>query len=152
MKSPASMLCTTSICTRLPFWDWSHFLGRNEEVKHKAANAPRRHFGFGLSEREHGNDIYSDEMTLYPMETVPGDKGSKYYIGNETKPPSCPFLVNLPIPRLRLFYRYPASQLRAVKKINTPAHCAYVAEFNLNDYPVTEADILSTGPHAWDSA
>jgi acyl-CoA dehydrogenase len=38
---------------------------------------------FGLSEKEHGADIYSSEMKLYPQ----GDgtylaNGSKYYIGN----------------------------------------------------------------------
>ncbi|MGE5422894.1 MAG: acyl-CoA dehydrogenase family protein, partial [Ignavibacteriales bacterium] len=40
-----------------------------------------------------------------------------------------------------------------VKKINTSgAHSAYVSEFNLNDYPIKEEDILSRGPQAFDHA
>ena len=134
------------------------FLGRNEEVKHKAAQLLKEGgiFGFGLSEREHGNDIYSDEMTLYPN----GDgtwraKGSKYYIGNGNKAALLSVFGKFADTGDYVFFvvdtQHPNYEL--VKKINTSgAHCAYVAEFNLNDYPITEADILSTGQHAWDSA
>ncbi|HRS63475.1 MAG TPA: acyl-CoA dehydrogenase family protein, partial [Spirochaetota bacterium] len=60
-------------------------LGDNEEAKHKAAAKLKQNAlcAFGLSEKEHGADIYSSEMKLYPK----GDgtwvaNGSKYYIGN----------------------------------------------------------------------
>src|SRR5512136_1036056 len=37
-------------------------------------------------------------------------------------------------------------------KRNVISHQEYVAQFALHDYPVTEADILSRGPAAWDAA
>ncbi len=40
-----------------------------------------------------------------------------------------------------------------VKKIDTSGvRQAYVAEYTLHDYPITEADILSRGEHAWNSS
>ena len=44
------------------------FLGSNTEAKHKAANFLKEGaiFAFGLSEKEHGADIYSSDMMLYP--------------------------------------------------------------------------------------
>ena len=43
-------------------------MSRNEELKKKAARALEDGgiFAFGLSEREHGADVYSTEMTLTP--------------------------------------------------------------------------------------
>jgi len=63
-----------------PIW-----LGSNEEVKHKTAKLLQdgEVFAFGLSEKEHGADIYSSDMMLYPQED--GNykaNGDKYYIGN----------------------------------------------------------------------
>lgn len=134
------------------------FLGQNEKVKHDAAKLLKegKFFAFGLSERDHGNDIYSSEMRLIPN----GDgtykaRGSKYYIGNgniaarvstfgkiEDTGEYVYFVVDSQHPRFEL-----------VKKINTSgAHSAYVSEYNLNDYPITEEDILSRGPKAWDGA
>src|SRR5665647_349534 len=62
-----------------PIW-----MSKNEEIKNKAAQMliDGGIFAFGLSEREHGADIYSNEMKL----TALGDgkyraDGSKYYIG-----------------------------------------------------------------------
>src|SRR5216684_3420509 len=63
-----------------PIW-----MGRNEEVKKRAARllAEGGIFAFGLSEREHGADIYSTEMTLTPVgEGRYVANGRKYYIGN----------------------------------------------------------------------
>jgi acyl-CoA dehydrogenase len=39
-------------------------------------------FAFGLSEREHGADIYSTDMVLTPDGTGWRASGEKYYIGN----------------------------------------------------------------------
>jgi acyl-CoA dehydrogenase len=43
-------------------------VGKNEEVKQKAAKLLKEGaiFAFGLSEKEHGADIYSSDMMLYP--------------------------------------------------------------------------------------
>lgn len=63
-----------------PLW-----MSPNGEMRRKTAEALANGgiFAFGLSEKEHGADIYSSSMTLAPR----GDgsfvaNGSKYYIGN----------------------------------------------------------------------
>ena len=69
-----------SILGLAPIW-----MSKNDGVKQKTAQLLKDGgvFAFGLSEKEHGADIYSSEMLL----KVLGDnkyeaKGSKYYIGN----------------------------------------------------------------------
>ena len=63
-----------------PIW-----MSGNEELKRKAAELLNDGaiFAFGLSEKEHGADIYASDMLLIPA----GDgsylaRGDKYYIGN----------------------------------------------------------------------
>ncbi len=114
-------------------------------------------FGFGLSERTHGADIYSTDMIL----TRSGDgwraNGGKYYIGNGNEAARLSvfgrfadddpehageyafFLVDT---------RHPSYEL--VK--NTVQAQMYVSEFALHDYPVTAADLLHVGRPAWDAA
>jgi acyl-CoA dehydrogenase len=63
-------------------------MGDNEAAKHKAAKLLQQGeiFAFGLSEKEHGADIYSSEMMLHPQ--ADGSylaSGDKYYIGNGNK-------------------------------------------------------------------
>lgn len=136
-----------------PIW-----MGENEAVKRRAAELLDRGgvFAFGLSEQTHGADIYSTEMTLTPRpEGGYLANGSKYYIGNG----NCAALVSV-FGKLAgsgdyVFFvvdpDHPAYD--CVKKIDTSGvRQAYVAEFKLTDYPITEADILSTGQKAWDSA
>src|SRR5262245_22794364 len=63
-----------------PIW-----MSRNEEIKHRTAQLLEDGgiFAFGLSERAHGADIYSTEMTLTPVaEGRYVANGRKYYIGN----------------------------------------------------------------------
>ena len=63
-----------------PIW-----MSRNEELKRRAGRLLEDGgiFAFGLSEREHGADIYSTEMTLTPVgEGRYVANGRKYYIGN----------------------------------------------------------------------
>ena len=45
------------------------FLGKNEEVKHRTSKLLKEGaiFAFGLSEKEHGADIYATDMMLYPQ-------------------------------------------------------------------------------------
>ena len=114
-------------------------------------------FGFGLSEKTHGADIYSTDMVL----TKSGDgwraTGSKYYIGNGNvagrlsvfgrfadDDPDAPgeyafFLVDPSHPSYTLEKNLVASQM-------------FVAAFSLTDYPVEASDILHTGKPAWDAA
>jgi acyl-CoA dehydrogenase len=63
-----------------PIW-----MSQNEPAKQKAAGLLREGaiFAFGLSERNHGADIYSTETTLTPKEDGTWSaNGEKYYIGN----------------------------------------------------------------------
>ncbi len=136
-----------------PIW-----MGSNEEIKKKTAALLRDGgvFAFGLSEKEHGADLYSSEMKLYPQED--GSylaRGSKYYIGNG----NCAALVStfgkIDGTDEYVFFavRSDHPNYECVKKIDTSGvRQAYVAEFALHDYKVTEEDILSTGDLAWNSS
>ena len=66
-----------------PIW-----ISDNEAVKKQAAQLLRdgHIFAFGLSEKEHGADIYSSDMKLFPQaDGTYLARGSKYYIGNANK-------------------------------------------------------------------
>jgi acyl-CoA dehydrogenase len=134
-----------------PIW-----MSPNEKAKKKAARLLKEGaiFAFGLSERTHGADIYSTETALTPK----GDgtwvaNGEKYYIGNgnEAEMVSTLGKINDGTDDYTFFvtnYRHKAYEL----KKNVISHQEYVSNFALHDYPITEDDILSRGPHAWDSA
>ncbi len=136
-----------------PIW-----MGENEEVKHKTAQMLKDGgiFAFGLSEKEHGADIYGTDMMLYPQ----GDgtykaNGDKYYIGNGNEAALVSVFGKMADTGEYVFFVVDTQHpnYECVKKIDTSGvRQAYVAEFALHDYPVTEADIVSKGPHAWDSA
>ena len=134
-----------------PIW-----MSPNERAKQKAARLLKEGaiFAFGLSERKHGADIYATETALKPK----GDgtwlaNGEKYYIGNgnEAEMVSTLGKVKDGTDDYVFFvtnYRHRAYEL----KRNVISHQEYVSHFALHDYPITEADILSRGPHAWDAA
>ncbi len=66
-----------------PIW-----MSDNEPVKSRAAELLRNGeiFAFGLSEREHGADVYSTDMILTPTgDGTYSASGGKYYIGNGNK-------------------------------------------------------------------
>jgi len=134
-----------------PIW-----MSPNENAKRKAAKLLKEGaiFAFGLSERTHGADIYSTETALTPK----GDgtwiaNGEKYYIGNgnEAEMVSTLGKVKDGTDDYVFFvtnYRHKAYEL----KKNVISHQEYVSNFALHNYPITREDILSRGPHAWDSA
>jgi len=110
-------------------------------------------FGFGLSEKEHGADIYSTDMELVPA----GEgrwlaRGDKYYIGNGNEAALLSVFGKVAGSGEYVFFlvdpRRPGFKL--VK--NVVASQSYVAEFVLEDYPVAEEDLLLRGPAAWDAA
>ncbi len=130
------------------------FLGDNEEAKHKAAAKLKENAlcAFGLSEREHGADIYSSEMKLYPQ----GDgtylaNGNKYYIGNGNVASIVTVFGKIDGTDEYVFFVVDSAHpnYECVKNI-IDSNQQYVAEFNLHDYPITDEDILSRGPKAWD--
>jgi len=129
------------------------FNGDNEAAKHKAAKLLRegKVFAFGLSEKEHGADIYSSDMMLIPQaDGTYLASGDKYYIGNGNEAAMVStFGKNSETGEYVFFVvdsRHP--NYRCVK--NTVNQQIYVAEFVLDDYPITDDDILSTGQKAWD--
>ncbi|SDO63326.1 acyl-CoA dehydrogenase [Desulforhopalus singaporensis] len=136
-----------------PIW-----MGQNEEVKTRTGEllAKGGVFAFGLSEQAHGADLYSSEMKLKPVDD--GNylaEGEKYYIGNG----NCAALVSTfgkfaDTGEYVFFVVDPEQQqYQCVKKIDTSGvRQAYVAQYALNDYPISKKDIVSTGKLAWDSS
>jgi len=133
-----------------PIW-----IGKNEEVKQKTARLLKEGaiFAFGLSEKEHGADIYSSDMMLYPN----GDgtyraNGDKYYIGNANKAALVSTFGKFADTGDYVFFVVD-SQHPKFECIKNVIHSqSYVAEYALHDYPITEADILDKGRDAWDAS
>jgi acyl-CoA dehydrogenase len=110
-------------------------------------------FAFGLSERAHGADIYSTEMTLTPQpDGTYRANGEKYYIGNGNIAPMVSTFGKMAGSGDYVFfvadYRNRGYELVG-NVVNTQS---YVADFLLRDYPIAEDDILHRGPAAWDAA
>jgi len=110
-------------------------------------------FGFGLSEREHGADIYSTSTRLYPQDD--GDylaQGSKYYIGNANKAAWVSTFGKLGDGDEYCFFAV-NSQRRNYECVKNVCNSQnYVGEYRLNDYPVAADEVLATGRDAWDMA
>jgi acyl-CoA dehydrogenase len=133
-----------------PIW-----MGDNEPLKKKTAHLLKEGhiFAFGLSEKAHGADLYSSDMALTPL----GDghyvaDGGKYYIGNANQAGIVStFGKNSETDEYVFFAADPAHDNYDLVQ-NVVDWEGYVAEYALNSYPVTDADIMSTGRAAWDSA
>ncbi len=132
-----------------PIW-----MGSNEEIKHKTAKLLEEGevFAFGLSEKEHGADIYSSDMMLYPQ----GDgtykaNGDKYYIGNGNEAALVSTFAKVADTGEYVFFCVNSKHPNYECVQNVVAHQNYVSEYALHDYPITEADITEKGPKAWDN-
>jgi len=131
-----------------PIW-----LGSNETAKHKTAKLLQEGgiFAFGLSEKEHGADIYSTEMMLYPQG---GGKylarGGKYYIGNGNEAALVSNFAKMADTRDYVFFVVNSKHPGYECVRNVVHEQNYVAEIALHDYPITDEDILERGPKAWD--
>ena len=129
------------------------FNGDNEQVKRRAAQLLKDGavFAFGLSEREHGADIYSSGMQLIPQDG--GGyvaRGSKYYIGNGNEAALVSTFGKNSETGDYVFFVVDAKHEKYECVKNTVNAQNYVAEFRLHDYPIGEEDILSVGQKAWD--
>jgi alkylation response protein AidB-like acyl-CoA dehydrogenase len=112
-------------------------------------------FAFGLSEREHGADIYETDMLLTPDGDGFRASGGKYYIGNGNVAGMVSVFgrrADVEGPDGYLFFaadsRHPAYKLRG----NVVRAQMYVSAFDLEDYPVAPEDILHSGPAAFEAA
>ena len=133
-----------------PIW-----MSSNHEIKKKTAEFLRQGgiFAFGLSEKAHGADLYSSEMALTPL----GDNqyvadGGKYYIGNANKAALVSTFGKDTETDEYVFFAVSPEHANYDLVKNVVEWQSYVAEYALNSYPVTEADMLSRGPAAWDAA
>ncbi len=133
-----------------PIW-----MSKSEAAKKKAAEALKAGgiFAFGLSERAHGADLYSSEMKLAPN----GDgtwtaNGSKYYIGNANEAAMVSTFGKTTDSSAFVFFATDPRQKGYELVQNVVNVQSYVAEYRLSDVRVTEADLLSLGDDAWDSA
>lgn len=129
------------------------FLGDNEEFKHKAARKLKENplCAFGLSEKEHGADIYSSEMKLYPQEDGTYlANGTKYYIGNGNEAGMVSVFGKIADTDEYVFFIVDSKheKYECIKNVINGQH--FVSEFALHDYPITDAEITSRGKKAWD--
>lgn len=129
------------------------FLGDNEEFKQKAAEKLKENplCAFGLSEKEHGADIYSSDMKLY---TQPDGtylaKGTKYYIGNGNEAGIVTVFGKIAETDEYVFFAVDSKHEKYECVQNVIWAQNYVSEFALHDYPITDAEITSRGKKAWD--
>ncbi len=133
-----------------PIW-----MSKNEQLKRQAAQLLQEGaiFAFGLSEREHGADIYATEMTLTPQpDGTYRANGEKYYIGNGNQAPMVSTFGKMSDSGDYVFFvaDYRDRHYECVENVTNSQN--YVANFALRDYPITEAEILSKGREAWDAA
>ena len=109
-------------------------------------------FGFGLSEKKHGADIYSTDMILTPRGDGWVANGGKYYIGNGNVAGRLSVFGKFADSDEYVFFLVDTQAPEYELKQNVVASQMYVSEFALHDYPVSRADILHTGKAAWDAA
>ena len=113
-------------------------------------------FAFGLSERDHGADIYSTDMVLTPDgEGGFRASGGKYYIGNGNLAGMVSVFgrrADVEGPEGYVFFAADSSH-PAYKLITNVVHGQmYVSAFELDDYPVRAEDVLHTGVEAFEAA
>ena len=129
------------------------FLGDNEELKQRAVQQLRENplCAFGLSEKEHGADIYSSEMKLYPQEDGTYlARGTKYYIGNGNEASTITVFGKIAGTDEYVFFVVDSHHEKFECVQNVIKAQNFVSEFILHDYPITDADISARGPKAWD--
>lgn len=138
---------------------------QSDNVKAKEKAAAQLDAGgvmaFGLSEREHGADIYNTDLLLTPA--ADGDdegvlfraSGQKYYIGNGNVAGMVSvFGRRTDVDGADGYVWFAAdSQHENYELIGNVVHGQmFVSNFALHDYPVYEEDILATGPDAFSAA
>ena len=136
-----------------PIW-----MSPNEKAKQKAADLLKKGaiFAFGLSEKAHGADIYSTDMILTPDgEGGFTANGGKYYIGNGNEAGIVSVFgrrADVDGADGYVFFAADSHHDNYELVRNVVNSQSYVSQFNLKEYPVEEADVLHTGPGAFDAA
>ena len=131
-----------------PIW-----MSSNKSIKKKTADLLQNGgiFAFGLSEKEHGADIYSTDMLLKPQDDGTFlAQGDKYYIGNANEAALVSTFGKIPETDDYVFFVVESNHEKFDCVRNVVNSQTYVAEYVLNDYPIMEKDILAKGKDAWD--
>lgn len=133
-----------------PLW-----MAEGEAIKERTAQALKDGgiFGFGLSEKAHGADLYSSDMLLTPMPdgSYRAD-GGKYYIGNGNEAALLSVFGKNSDTDKYVFFAVKTDQPNYECVKNIVNSQMYVAEFALRGYPVAADEILVSGSAAWDAA
>ncbi|MCB0282229.1 MAG: acyl-CoA dehydrogenase [Calditrichaeota bacterium] len=108
-------------------------------------------FAYGLSEKEHGADIYASSMTLHPKGSAWLARGRKYYIGNGNEAAFVSVFGKIAPENDYVFFVAESKNKHYKCLQNVVNSQNYVAEIELDDYPVTEKEILLRGSEAWDA-
>jgi len=132
-----------------PIW-----MSKNENLRKRAAQYLKdgEIFAFGLSEKEHGADIYSTDMVLTPHGDGWLANGEKYYIGNGNEAKMVSTFGRFADTNEYAFFVSNFEHKQYELKKNVVDNQNYVANFALHDYPVSKDDILEEGTEAWDAA
>ena len=133
-----------------PIW-----MSGNEAVKRETGRLLEKGgiFAYGLSEKAHGADLYSSEMTLTPA----GDgtwraNGRKYYIGNGNEASLLSTFGKMADTGEWCFFATDPARPGYTCVQNVVHSQNFVAEYDLTDYVVREEDLLLRGDAAWDAA
>ena len=133
-----------------PIW-----MGNNKALKEQAAKYLQdgEIFAFGLSEKEHGADIYSSDMIVTPT----GDghysvTGGKYYIGNANKARMVSTFGRMADTGEYVFFVVDSQHKDYHLVKNVVNSQSYVAQFELKAYEITDEQILARGDDAWSAA
>lgn len=135
-----------------PIW-----MSDNAVARKKAAELLDRGsvFAFGLSEKEHGADVYSTDMVLTPTATGFTASGGKYYIGNGNVAGMVSVFgrrADVEGPDEYVFFAVDSQHEKFSLVKNVVDSQMFVSEFHLDDYPVSPDDVLHTGPDAFSAA
>jgi acyl-CoA dehydrogenase len=132
-----------------PLW-----MSKNETARKKTAALLEQGaiFAFGLSEKEHGADIYATDMLLVPVEQGYVARGDKYYIGNGNQAAIVSTFGRVEGTGEYVFFAVNSQHPKFECVKNVTATQSYVSEFILHDYPIAEDDILSRGDAAWEAS
>ena len=133
-----------------PIW-----MGNNKALKEQAAKYLKNGeiFAFGLSEKEHGADIYSSDMVVTP--TSDGRysvTGGKYYIGNANKARMVSTFGRMAETGEYVFFVVDSQHKNYHLVKNVVNSQSYVAQFELKAYEITDEQILARGDDAWNAA
>jgi acyl-CoA dehydrogenase len=146
---------------------YSILMGSNDAIKKEAVTALEGggQFAFGISEKNHGADLFGNEFTIRPSGSGRFvANGSKYYIGNA----NCASIISMlarkddpssaagrekRVPFVLFALRPKESRgfgnLRKIRTLGVRA--GFVGEFDVKDHELPGSDLFADGRGAWEA-